>query len=67
MNRLTLLCDIYNERVDKLSGRGCNMEDVNSLVGSLRHESTEASDMGNLYALAQNLADKNYYLDCPLF
>lgn len=70
MNRLTLLCDIYNERVDKLSGRGCDMEDVNSLIGSLRHESTEAreaSDMSSLYALAQNLADKNYYLGCPLF
>ena len=76
MYRLGLLCDIYNARTAKLSGRGCNMENIDSLITMLHDKSTEVieapdmtdtTDMSELYTLAQDLAEKNYYLDCPLF
>ena len=74
--RLSLLCDIYDARTAKLSGRGCNMENIDSLITMLHDKSTEVieapdmtdtTDMSELYTLAQDLAEKNYYLDCPLF
>ncbi|GAI35966.1 unnamed protein product, partial [marine sediment metagenome] len=68
MYRLSLLCDIYNERASKLMGRGCNMKDIGQLVISLGDESVEARpEVSELYSSAQDLADKNYYLGCPLF
>jgi len=72
MYRLGLLCDIYNARTAKLSGRGCNMENIDSLITMLHDKSigvdmTDTTDMSELYTLAQDLAKKNYYLDCPLF
>lgn len=72
MYRLSLLCDIYNERTAKLSGRGCDMENIESFIATLHDKSikvdmTDASDMSELYTSAQNLADRNYYLSCKLF
>ncbi len=72
MYRLGLLCDIYNARTAKLSGRGCNMENIDSLITILHDKSIEVdmidtTDMSELYTLAQDLAKRNYYLECPLF
>lgn len=68
MYRLSLLCDIYKERVSKLNGRGCEMKNIDQLVASLQDESERIRpDTSNLYTSAQNLADRNYYLSCPLF